>query len=521
MNRIYKKLAALVLSFMLVFSYTATATEAVTEKEAAPASPSLSVSMSKTLVEAVVNHIIKNYRYDVDPALLYKAAFESMLEPSDNFLDGVFTSIYDCLDEYSTYFTVEEFNRFTESMKGEFFGIGVAIMEFSEGLLVTDVYKDSPAAAAGVMKGDIIISADGIDIRGKAIEESRSYIVGAEGTTVSIGIIRGDTELNFNIARGNVVTEPGFFQILDGNIGYIQLSIFDEHSDEFIKKALENFSDVKNIIVDLRYNPGGTLEDLCSIAELTLPKGPVMHLSYKNIEPIALENNLGNTSKRFVVLVNDATASAAEAFSAAVQDYNAGVVIGETTHGKGTMQIVSPMPFGGGYKLTVAEYLSPKKRTINKIGVEPDFAVDMQTVRYSDIYFEKVTYDRVLKVGDTGADVLAMEQRLSLMGYGVGVPDTVFDENTFYAVKKYQENAGLYPYGVLDITTQLSIHSALQTKDVVIDRVLEKAIELASGDMDEYIKQASTEREEAQAAREKAQAEKEKALAEAEKALVG
>lgn len=483
MKKSLKRFSSLLLSCVLVFCCVIPASAS-----------SVSANLSNMLIDSVVEHIVENYKYDATEEELYAAALKTLIKENPELLNSALKAIYRSLDQYSQYFTPEEFDRFVESMKGEFCGIGVTIMEFDEGLLVTEVHKQSPAEAVGMAKGDIIISADGIDIRGMAIEEARSYIVGAEGTSVKIGIIRNAQSMEFDVIRGNVVIEPGFYQVLEGNIGYIQFSAFDQTSDDFIKSALEALKDTKSIIFDLRYNPGGTLDDLKSIAGMTLPKGPIMHLSYKDNELVTIENDKNGFSKKLVVLVNGATASAAEAFSAAVQDYNVGVVVGQRTVGKGTMQIVNSLLFGGGYKLTVAEYLSPEKRTINKVGVEPDYVVEPKTVKYSDDYFEKITYDRVLKLGDTGADVLAMEQRLSIMGYSVGVPDKVFDEDTFYSVKKYQEDSGLYPYGVLDITTQLSIHSFLQTKEIVIDKALEKAIEIAGGDIDAHIKKAYAER---------------------------
>ena len=190
------------------------------------------------------------------------------------------------------------------------------------------------------------------------------------------------------------------------------------------------------------------------------------------------------------LLANEEYEAAAEAFAAAVQDYEVGVIVGEQTTGKGTMQIVNSLITGGGYKITVAEYLSPDKRTINNIGVEPDFKVKPKTVKYSPVYVEKPSFDNVLKKGDTGVDVLAFEQRLNMLGYSVGVPDKNYDDETYYAVKKYQADAGLHPYGVLDFTTQLSIDNAIQTREVTIDTVFDKALEIASGDIDAYIKEA-------------------------------
>lgn len=487
MRKALKKITALTLSLLLAFS----------------ASPAFAAEERNTniiangLIDAVVDDIGRSYKFDVDEAELYRSALREVIASNPAGLTEIaLQGIYNALDKHSVYFTKEEFEEFIEDVSGEFCGIGVTIMTFDEGLVVTEVHKGSSAESAGIKPEDIIISADGIDIRGMELEEARSHIVGLEGTQVTIGVKRGDEELSFTLTRSVVATISGSYQLLDGNIGYIQLSSFDEHSPEFIAEALTALSDAGNIIIDLRYNPGGALEALREIAALTLPKGPVMHLEYKNeANNTSVMNDTDGFNHKLVVLVNNYTASAAEAFSAAVQDYDAGVVVGEQTTGKGTMQNVHSMMFtGGGYKLTVAEYLSPKKRTINNIGVEPDYKVKPEIKRFNDDDFEPLDYKRKPTIGFTGKDVLAIEQRLDLLGYSVGIPDEVYDENTFYAVKKFQEAEGLYPYGVCDITTQLRLYSALQTQDIVIDKPLKKAIELAGGDLEAYIKEASAER---------------------------
>lgn len=489
MKNILSKMTALLLSVILIFSCTIVFAEDVTDTE-------IDAYWADAVTDAMALFIMNNYKFGADEGDLYKSALKGVIAKHPEVLDTALQGMYESLDQYSTYFTQEEFKSFVEDVSGEFCGIGVTIMEFSEGLMVTEVHKGSAAENAGLKKGDVIISADGTDIRGMEIELARGYIVGPVGTSVTLGVMRDGQMLTFNMVRSVVKTVAGFYQILDGNIGYLQLSSFDEHAHEFMAEALDALKGTKNIILDLRYNPGGSLETLKSIASMTLPKGPVMHLEYKfSIDNTAITNETDGFKNKFVVLVNGYTASAAEAFAAAVQDYGIGVVVGEQTIGKGTMQTVGGILTGGGYKLTVAEYLSPKKRTINGIGVSPDYYVKSKTVAYSDEYFEPITYERVMRIGDTGADVLALEQRLNIMGYSVGVPDTEYDEDTFYAVKKFQESAGLYPYGVLDITTQLSIHSYLQDKDVVLDKAFDKALEIASGDLDEYIKESKAYRE--------------------------
>ncbi len=489
MKKFISNLTSLILSFALILTFP-TIVSAEEERE-----PTYKQNVASVLVEAAIKTVAENYKYGIDELTLYKHALRQLISEDSSLMAKALEGVYGNLDKHSTYFTKEEINQFVNDLSGEFCGIGVTIMEFEEGLLITDVYADSPADKVGLRQGDVIVSADDIDIRGMAIELSKSYIVGVKGTSVKIGIIRDGQPLFFDIVRDVVTIEPGFYQELEGNIGYIQLSGFDEHSDEFMATALSALENTKSIILDLRYNPGGGLIALRDFAGCTLPKGPVLHLEYVNGRSESIVNEKDGAGKKFVVLINGSTASAAEAFSAAVQDYDMGVVVGEQSYGKGTMQIVNGFITGDGYKLTVAEYLSPNKRTINDIGVEPDYNAEPRVVKYSDIYYTPISFDRVLKLGDEGTDVLAFEERLNAMGLDVGVPDKVFGDKTFYAVRKYQEIAGLYPYGVLDITTQLNIHNYLQDKEVVLDDVLTKAIEIASGDLDKYIKESKAERE--------------------------
>lgn len=489
----FKKLTAAALSLILVFS--ASSALAAEERQ--------TNIIANSLIDAVIANIEQNYKFETDRCELYRSALREIIASDPQGLTEIaLQGIYNALDKHSVYFTQEEFDDFIEDVSGEFCGIGVTIMAFDEGLVVTEVHKGSSAESAGIKPEDIIISADGVDIRGMELETARSYIVGLEGTKVTVGVMRGEEELSFTLTRGVVTTISGTYQILDGNIGYIQLSSFDEHSPEFMAEALDALAETENIIIDLRYNPGGSLEALQKIASLTLPKGPVMHLEYKDeANNTSVMNDTDGFSHKLVVLVNNYTASAAEAFSAAVQDYDAGVIVGEVTTGKGTMQTVHAMRLtGGGYKLTVAEYLSPDKRTINNIGVEPDFYSKYEIKVFNDDDFEPLDYKRKPTIGFTGKDVLAIEQRLDLLGYSVGIPDEEYDENTFYAVKKFQEAQGLYPYGVCDITTQLRLYSVLQTEEVAIDKPLAKAIELAKGDLAQTIKEASAERAEAEKA---------------------
>lgn len=465
-------------------------------------------SYENDIIDIAIADIIRLYKFDVDIADLYRNALREVIKQHPELMETALQGAYNHLDPYSKYYTAEEFAAFLESMSGEFCGIGVTIMEFDEGLQITTVHRNSPAEAAGLFEGDVIFAADGTNLAGLDLNTAKTYIVGEEGTSVNLGIRRGDTEFYVDVQRAQIVVEKGFTQTLeDGTVGYIKLYDFDEHSDEFVISALGEFDTqgIDTVIFDLRDNPGGSVQMLINILSYLIPAGPVIHFDYNRPERLStyVTNEVGEIKDRDIfVLVNENTASAAEAFSGAIQDNGVGIVVGTQTYGKGTMQTITKIITGGGIKLTEAEYLTPKKRNINGIGIEPDVKVTDRTVPFSEIYFETPTFARVLQTGDTGVDVLAMEQRLDALGFDVGIPDEVFGDNTFYAVKKFQELTGLHPYGVLDFTTQLAIANKVQNIEVVLDDTLAKTLEIIrAGNIDDYkVDWAALEAEQAEQA---------------------
>ena len=450
-------------------------------------------SYENDIVDLAIADIIRMYKFDVSTAELYRNALREVIKQHPELLETALQGAYNHLDPFSKYFTAEEFADYMQGMSGEFCGIGVTIMEFSEGLQITTIHRNSPAESAGLREGDIIFAADGNNLSGLELNTAKSYIVGEEGTTVNLGIRRGDTEFYVDVQRAQIVVDKGFTQILeDGTVGYIQLYDFDDHSDEFVIDALSDFDakGIDTVIFDLRNNPGGSVQMLINIMSYLIPSGPVIHFDYNRPEKLStyVTNEVGEIKDRdIIVLVNENTGSAAEAFSGAIQDNGVGIVVGTQTYGKGTMQTVTKIITGGGIKLTEAEYLTPKMRNINGIGIEPDVKVKDRVVPFSEVYYETPTFERVLQVGDTGTDVLAMEQRLDALGLDVGIPDETFGENTFYAVKKFQELTDLFPYGVLDITTQLAVANKLQNTQVMLDDTLAKALQIIrEGNIDDY-----------------------------------
>lgn len=450
-------------------------------------------SYENKLIDIAIADIIRLYKFDVDTSDLYRNALREVIKQHPELLETALQGAYNHLDPYSKYFTAEEFADYMQNLSGEFCGIGVTIMKFGEGLQVTKVHRGSPAEAAGLNAGDVIFMADGVDLAGLDLTTAKSHIIGEEGTSVSLGIRRASGEFWVDVQRAQVVVNRGTTQILeDGTVGYIKLYDFDEHADEFVISALDSFDqqNIDTVIFDLRDNPGGSVQILINIMSYLIPAGPVIHFDYNQPERLStyVTNEVESLKDRdIIVLVNENTASAAEAFSGGIQDNGVGIVVGTQTYGKGTMQTITKIITGGGIKLTEAEYLTAKMRNINGIGIEPDVKVADRVVPFSETYYLAPSFARVLQTGDTGEDVLAMEQRLDALGFDIGIPDEVFGDDTFYAVKKFQEMTGLHPYGVLDFTTQLAVANKLQTAQVKLDDTLKKALDIIrEGNIDDY-----------------------------------
>ena len=451
----------------------------------------LSGDYAEAIVRMAMSIVKSNYKYDITNEELLSNVISTILKEHPEVWESAFRGIYDNLDEHSTYFTKEEYESFTDNLSGEVCGIGVAILEFEEGLLVTQVYKNSPAYEGGIESGDIIVSADGTDIRGMDINVARTYITGEEGTTVKVGFLRNGAYKEAVLTRRQFTVDSGKYYTVENNtIGYIQLYNFDEHANDFITSALNSFDShgIKNIIMDLRNNPGGSLLALEEVSQHFIPEGAIIHIEYKN--PLR-NTQINSTNKKpkykLIVLVNENTASASEAFAGAAQDTGVGIVLGSQSYGKGTMQTITKFKVGGGIKLTEAEYLTPNKRNINGIGIEPDLKIKDMLVPYNDANMTPVTYERILKLGDSGDDVTAIKERLNMIGYSMDMSNNIFDEATMFATKKFQEVTELFPYGVMDITTQVELENAFIGRNVTNNAVFRKAVEIFSkGTFNEY-----------------------------------
>ena len=433
--------------------------------------------------ENVLKATEKVYRFDVTRDELITAAIKKMITEDPTTFDKLMKGAYSALEEHSRYLSENEFTKATEDIGGEFVGIGVNISENNGKTVVGAPITGSPAHLAGLQTGDIIETVDGVDIAGFVVDKTVSLIRGVIGTTVTIVVDREGEKITFNIVRDTIKISPVEYNVLDkNNSAYVRISSFNANTDEYLSTALDELSKkgVDKIILDLRYNPGGLLIEAVNVASHFLPDNSlVVTEDYKNPEKNTKFYSQ-HTDKKFkvVVLVNENSASASEIVSGAIKDHKAGTLVGKTTYGKGTVQQPTRLKNGGAMWITVAKYNTPSGVNIDKIGIDPDVNVKNTQEKADLSKFEQVDASRKLTLGDTGKDVLAIKQRLNIMGYYFNSVDEKYDDRTVDVVRNFQEKNGLFPYGVADLTTQLKIIEISRDSEVEVDKQLERAKEI-------------------------------------------
>lgn len=317
--------------------------------------------------------IEEHYYVPVDSEKLY----EGMLK-------GLFWGIG---DPYSAYLTDKEYNDLMISTTGEYHGIGVTIAPDDNGFInVVAPMDGSPADKAGIKSGDKIIGVDGVEYKGDTIDAAASAMRGSEGTKVSIQILRKNETLEFELKRAKITMETVKYEIIENDLGYIRISSFEKHTADDFKDALRTLesSGVSGLIIDLRDNPGGLVEVSVEVADCLLPEGIITYTEDRQKEKKYFKSKPGATDLPFVLLVNGGSASASEIVAGAVKDYDCGEIVGTTSYGKGIIQEIVPLNNGGATKLTIMQYFSPNGNTIHKVGVEPDYTVEINEEDYVD-----------------------------------------------------------------------------------------------------------------------------------------
>ena len=336
------------------------------------------VYITQAKAAALGEYIDNNYIEDVDKQKL-----------EDGQLKGLFESIE---DPYSVYMNKEEFAEFAEHTKGTFGGIGVVVsVGEDDRLTVERTIKGGPSEGIGIKRGDKIVKVDGKEYKPQDYsniilmrEDIVKSLRGKPGTKVDVTLLREskdgkDEFIDKNIKREEIRNETVESQMLDSDVGYISIGSFDEITAYDFKKELKNLKskDMKALVIDLRFNPGGILDVSTTIADELMGKGTIVYTEDKDKKRSYIKSDKNKLGLPLSILVNGESASASEVVSGAIQDSGDGVIVGTNTFGKGIVQTVKPLSDGTGVKLTISEYFTPKGRTIHKKGVKPDVIVEL------------------------------------------------------------------------------------------------------------------------------------------------
>lgn len=279
-------------------------------------------------------------------------------------------------DRWSYYLNPESYAANQERRQNQYVGIGVTVSyEDERGLLVTIVNEGGPAEKAGLQAGDIIISAEGTSLAGEARYEGVNLIQGEAGTPVSLGIMAADgTERTVEVAREKLETNPVEYEMLDGNVGYIQIKNFYRRSADGVKAAVDDLvgQGAVSLVFDMRNNGGGYLDELTEMLDYLLPEGPIFRSRDRAGNEQVTNSDAHCIDLPMATLVNKSTYSAAEFFGAELQEWGVGVIVGEETTGKGYSQQTYPLPGGGGLGISTGAYFTGQGTSLIGTGVTLD-----------------------------------------------------------------------------------------------------------------------------------------------------
>ena len=302
----------------------------------------------------------------------------------EKLIDGAIKGYIEGLnDPYSSYYTKDEMEDIKKETFGNFYGVGVYITTdtVNNQVLILAPIKGSAAEKAGILSGDVITKVDGVEYKGDQLDIVSSKLKGEENSTVEIEILRKGETKTFTITREKVKLNHIESEIKGQNIGYLKISSFDEEcADEFKEKFNELKSQgIKSLIIDLRNNGGGIVDEALNIADMIIEKDKTLliTLDKKNNEEVIKSENDAIIDMPIVVLTNKNTASASEILAGILKDYQKAKIVGTKTYGKGVIQELMFLTDGTGIKLTTNEYLTPNRNKINNVGITPDEEVTL------------------------------------------------------------------------------------------------------------------------------------------------
>lgn len=420
------------------------------------------------LLIKVLNLLQDRYIEMVSVEKLVRGAIDGMIEALE--------------DPQTSFLDKEELENLFIQTTGTFTGIGIEVTMVEDRVTVIAPIKGTPGEKAGLAPGDQIIEVDGENIEGIPLLEAINKIRGPEGTEVKLTVKREGLQdaLEFQVVRDNIQLETVDYHMTEKGFGYIQISNFDEQTGIHFRRALEELEEknIEGLIIDLRDNPGGLLQSAIEVGREVVPRGPITYMVDGKGEILETYSSYADPKPYpMVVLVNSFSASASEIVAGALQDSGAAVLVGEPTFGKATVQNIHRFyAEEAGMRYTVAKYLTPDKRDINKEGLQPDFKEELPEV----FYFHRFPFTRHLSPGDYGDEVYYMQEMLELLGYPCG-EEGLFDDKTEESLKEFQRDMGIEPQGVLEDYTSRKLREEVRNSLPLHDTQLQKAEDYLKG----------------------------------------
>ncbi len=323
--------------------------------------------------EQLKNYVLENYYIEVDEEDLH----EGMLK-------GIFAGTGDI---YSYYMTPEEYEDLMISLTGEYSGIGVTISAGASGYVeVVSPTKGTPADAAGIRTGDLILAVDGVEYLGTELDKCAAAIRGEAGTDVTLTVRRGNETYDLTITRAKIINRTVEYSMLEKGMGYISISAFEDHTAADFENALHAIEreGANCFVLDLRNNPGGFVDVAVDVADMLMNKGTVAYTEDHGGNRDYYKTSAGRTDMEYVVLINEGSASSSEILAAGIKDNSEALLVGMQSYGKGIIQSIEQLKDGSAVKLTTMQYFSPSGEVIHEVGITPDIIVELTDDCYDE-----------------------------------------------------------------------------------------------------------------------------------------
>jgi carboxyl-terminal processing protease len=310
--------------------------------------------------------------------------------PTDEeLIEAAIGGMLQSLDPHSSYMNNKRFKDMQVNTRGEFGGLGIQVTMEAGFVKVISPIDDTPAFRAGIEAGDFVTHLDGEAVQGLTLQEAVDKMRGKVGADIKLTILRKGVDKPFDVTITRAVIKiTSVRSRLEGKVGYVRITSFNEQSDKGLKKAMDKFDtelgdDLQGIVLDLRNNPGGLLDQAIAISDAFLDKGEIVSTRSRDLADTKRFNaRTGDLAhgKPVIVLINGGSASASEIVAGALQDHRRAIILGTKSFGKGSVQTIMPLPGFGAMRLTTARYYTPSGRSIQGKGIEPDIAVEQARI---------------------------------------------------------------------------------------------------------------------------------------------